>query len=104
MAKQYPLAKVSELPPGEMKLVVANRERLLLANVDGVFHLISDTCTHKRTSLSQGMLEDALVECPLHFARFDVRTGAFIDGPYTTNVARYEATVRGDTVYVEMDS
>ena len=104
MAREYPVAKVSELPPGEMKLVVANRERLLLANVDGVFHITSDTCTHARASLSQGFLEDAIVECPLHFARFDVRTGAFIDGPFTTDVPRYQAMVRGDTVYVEMDS
>ena len=103
MAREYPVAKVSELPPGEMKLVVANRERLLLANVDGVFHVTSDTCTHARASLSQGFLEDAIVECPLHFARFDVRTGAFIDGPFTTDVPRYQATVRGDTVYVELD-
>ena len=104
MAKEYPVAKVSELPPGEMKLVVANRERLLLANVDGAFHILSDTCTHARASLTQGFLEDAIVECPLHFARFDVRTGAFIDGPFTTGVPRYETTVRGDTIYVELDN
>ena len=104
MAKEYPVAKVSELQPGEMKLVVANRERLLLANVDGAFHVISDTCSHTRASLTQGFLEDTVVECPLHFARFDVRTGAFIDGPFTTDVPRYETTVRGDTVYVELDS
>ena len=104
MAKEYPVAKVSDVPPGEMKLVVANRERMLLANVDGEFHVISDTCTHTRMSLSQGYLEGAIVECPLHFARFDVRTGAFIDGPFTTDVPRYEATVRGDTIYVEMGS
>ena len=104
MAKEYPVAKVSEVPPGEMKLVVANRERLLLANIDGVFHVTSDTCTHARASLTQGFLEGAIVECPLHFARFDVRTGAFIDGPYTTDVPCYRTTVREDTVYVEMDS
>jgi len=102
MTKQYPVAKASELHSGEMKLVVANRERFLLANVDGVFYVISDTCTHKRSSLSEGVLEGCVVECPLHFARFDVRTGEFIDGPYTTNVARYEVAVQGDTVYVEM--
>jgi len=103
MAKEYPVAKVSDVPPGEMKLVVANRERLLLANVDGAFHVISDTCSHTRASLTQGFLEDAVVECPLHFARFDVRTGAFIDGPLATDVPRYETTVRGDTIYVELD-
>lgn len=104
MAKEYPVAKISDVPPGEMKLVVANRERLLLANVDGAFHILSDTCTHARASLTQGFLEDAIVECPLHFARFDVRTGAFIDGPFTTGVPRYETTVRGDTIYVELDN
>ena len=101
MTKRYAVASVSDLEPGEMKLVVANRERLLLANVDGVFYAISDTCTHKRASLSHGFLDGCVVECPLHFAQFDVRSGKFIDGPYTTDVRSIAVTIEGGVVYVE---
>jgi len=36
------VAKVSELSPGQMKMVVADRERLLLVNMAGLFYAISD--------------------------------------------------------------
>ena len=40
-----------------------------------------------------------MIECPLHFAQFDIRTGKFIDGPLATDVPAYEVRVEGDTVY-----
>jgi nitrite reductase/ring-hydroxylating ferredoxin subunit len=40
------------------------------------------------------------VECPLHFAQFDVRTGRFLSGPASADVRAYEVQVDGDTLYV----
>ena len=42
-----------------------------------------------------------LIECPLHFAQFDVRTGELVDGPVSAPVATYEVRVEEDTVYVK---
>ena len=42
-----------------------------------------------------------VVECPLHFARFDVRTGQLLHGPVAENVSVYEVRVDGDLVYVQ---
>ena len=83
MAGFVRVAQVSELAPGEMKWVVANRQRLLLANVGGTFYAISDQCGHERASLSQGRLDGQEVECPRHYAKFDVRTGKLTSGPRT---------------------
>jgi nitrite reductase/ring-hydroxylating ferredoxin subunit len=95
-----PVAAVSELPPGRMKWVAVARERVLLANVDGRFYAIPDRCGHKWAPLSRGKLDGAIVECPLHFARYDVRTGKLIDGPVSADLPVYEVRVEGDTVYV----
>jgi len=46
MARFVPVAKVSERSPGQMKMVVADRERLLLVNMAGLFYAISDECGH----------------------------------------------------------
>jgi nitrite reductase/ring-hydroxylating ferredoxin subunit len=42
-----------------------------------------------------------LIECPLHFAQFDVRTGELVNGPVSTRVAIYQVRVEDDTVYVK---
>ena len=100
MDRFVPVTTVSELPPRHMTLVVVDRERVLLANVDGTFHALQDACGHRQASLSKGTLEGPIVECPLHFAQFDVRTGKLVSGPAAADVPIYEVRVEGDTVYV----
>ena len=41
------------------------------------------------------------MECPLHFVRFDVRTGKLLRGPVAEEIPTYEARVAGDMVYVK---
>ncbi len=96
-----PVGTVADIPPGGMKCVAVDRERVLLANVAGTFYAIRDMCGHRRAPLSAGTLDGYLVECPLHYAFFDVRTGKFVDGPASADVAAYEVRVEGDTVLVK---
>ncbi len=95
-----PVTRVSELPSGQMKWVAIARERVLLAHVDGRIYALTDACGHQRAPLSKGTLEGHIVECPLHFARFDVRTGRLLSGPVSADVPVYEVRVEGDTVYI----
>ena len=101
MAAFVPVRKVAELPPGQMTWVAVDRERVLLVNVNGTFYALRDVCGHQRAALSKGKLEGYEVECPLHFARYDVRTGALLSGPVAEAVPCYEVHVDGDTVYVK---
>ena len=57
MSRFVPVAQVSELAPGQMKMVVADQERLLLVNMAGTFYVISDACGHDWAPLSRGKLE-----------------------------------------------
>ena len=95
-----PVANIADIPPGAMKCVAIDRERGLVANVEGIFYAIGDMCGHRRAPLSAGELDGYLVECPLHYAIFDVRTGKFVDGPTSADVAAYETRIDGDTVSV----
>jgi len=94
------VAQAADLAPGEMKFVAVERERIVLANVDGSFYALRDVCGHRNAPLSRGRLDGCIVECPLHFAQFDIRTGKFVDGPYSADVPAYEVRVEGDTVYL----
>jgi nitrite reductase/ring-hydroxylating ferredoxin subunit len=95
------VAKVDELSPGQMKWVVVDGERRVLANIEGTFYAISDVCGHRNAPLSRGRLEGYLIECPLHFAQFDVRTGELVNGPVSTPVRVYEVRVEDGTVYIK---
>jgi nitrite reductase/ring-hydroxylating ferredoxin subunit len=96
-----PVGTVAALPPGQMTWVVVERERVLLVNVDGTFYALRDACGHQRAPLSRGRVEGHVVECPLHFAQFDVRTGILLCGPVAEDVPMYEVRVVGDKVYVK---
>ena len=95
------VASVAEIPAGGMKCVAIDRARVLLAHLDGHFYAISEICGHRNAPLSRGKLDGPIVECPLHFAQFDVRTGKLVDGPVSADVACYETRVEGDTVYIK---
>src|SRR3989442_14436744 len=95
-----PVSKVADLQPGHMKWVTVHRERVLLVNVDGTFYALRDACGHQRAPLSRGRLEGHVVECPVHFARFDVRTGQLLSGPTAEDVPVHEGKVEGDILFV----
>ena len=102
MADEFvPVAKTADLLPGQMKWVAVNGERRVLANVEGTFYAVSDVCGHRNAPLSRGKLEGYLIECPLHFAQFDVRTGELVNGPVSIAVAVYQVRVEGETVYIK---
>ena len=96
------VANTAELPPGKMIVVAVDRERVVIANVDGRFYALCDRCGHRNAPLSRGRLDGHIVECPLHFAQFDVRTGKLIDGPISADVPVYKVRVEGDTVFVKL--
>jgi nitrite reductase/ring-hydroxylating ferredoxin subunit len=95
------VANTSDLAPGEMRFVAVHGERVVLANVDGALYALRDRCGHRSAPLSRGKLIGCLIECPLHFAQFDMRTGKLVDGPVSADVPAYEVRVEGDSVYVK---
>ena len=95
------VAKVSDVSPGEMKVVVVDRERYILVNLAGEFFAIRDECGHAFGLFSKGWLEDDVVVCPRHYARYDLRTGALVDGPLANDVPIGEVLIEDSTVYLK---
>lgn len=90
---------VSDIPAGEAVRVHGD-VAIAVFNVNGVFYAIDDTCTHQDASLSDGWLEGCAVECPLHAACFDLRTGLPSGPPARKPVRTHEVLVSDGTVYV----
>jgi nitrite reductase/ring-hydroxylating ferredoxin subunit len=97
------IARRGELPPGKMKRLDLNGRRILLANVDGSYYAADDTCTHEEASLSTGSLQGAVVKCPLHGSRFNLRTGAVLDDPAEENLRTYAVLLDGEDILIRLD-
>ena len=87
------VADLADVPPGEMTLVDFQGEPVALANVGGTIYAFSDACTHMAGDLSQGLLEDAIVTCPLHGGQFDVTSGQAVAEPPTEKLKTYRVQV-----------
>jgi 3-phenylpropionate/trans-cinnamate dioxygenase ferredoxin component len=96
-------ANCSELAEGHVIAVTCGGERLALYKLPDGYFATSDTCPHQGGSLSEGCVVDDCIECPLHLALFDIRTGATDGGVTTTPVRTFNTRVDGGKLFVEMD-
>ena len=92
---------VSDLDVGDAVRVQADVP-IAVFNVDGDLYAIDDTCTHQDASLSDGWVEDCMVECPLHAACFDLRTGMPSGPPARKPVRTHQVVVSDGHVYVQL--
>ncbi len=97
MIEVCPLA---ELPPGEVAVVTTAQGRIAVFNADGELYALADRCSHADAYLSDGWLEGCEVECPLHGATFDVRTGQPTGPPAAAPVQVYPVHIRNGLVFV----
>ena len=81
-------------------LQVAGRD-IALYKVEGRVFATDNTCTHGRARLCDGFLEGYEIECPLHQATFDIRTGKAQCAPATKDLVTYPVKVEGDDVLVD---
>lgn len=95
------MATVADVPSGSAYRASADGKRVAIFKADGGYYAIDDTCTHAGGSLSDGALEKDVVTCPLHGARFDVKSGAVVGPPATRPVTSYKTRVDGDSIEVE---
>jgi 3-phenylpropionate/trans-cinnamate dioxygenase ferredoxin subunit len=95
------VGRLEDIPLGEAVRVEAEVP-IAVFNVEGELLAIDDTCTHQDASLADGWLEGCRVECPLHAACFDLRTGMPSGPPAKMPVRTHEVVVEDGLVYVRV--
>jgi nitrite reductase/ring-hydroxylating ferredoxin subunit len=73
--------KVSEITEGHVKHVEINGKEIAIANLDGKFYAFADRCGHMNARLSRGNINQNIVTCPFHAAKFDITSGKKIGEP-----------------------
>jgi len=124
------VAKIDEIPPGNMKHVELDGKEIVLSNVNGKFYAMDERCGHMNARLSNGNINQNIVTCPFHAAKFDITTGKKVGEPvleippdmeplppkwqkYMENVGKemsyiktynqntYEVTIEGDLIKIK---
>jgi nitrite reductase/ring-hydroxylating ferredoxin subunit len=109
MAKMR-FGKVSDVPPGEMRKFIVKKRWVVIANVEGRFHAMDGRCSHMGGDLSKGELKDHVIQCPIHGAEYDIRTGKMLSGPLSSLLGKasslrtYPLQVVGEDLMVEYDA
>lgn len=93
---------LDELGPNETKTVYLEGKMVGLFNVGGTIYALNNRCTHARGPLTEGKVnaEECSVVCPWHYGKFDLKTGAAIDGLVRKPVETYQVEVRDGIVFV----
>jgi 3-phenylpropionate/trans-cinnamate dioxygenase ferredoxin component len=95
-----PVLPMSALGDGEMVACDVDGVSVLICRVDGRFHAVSNRCSHASQVLATGKLRGHELTCPLHGARFDVRTGQVLSAPATQAIKTFPVALEGGKVCV----
>lgn len=93
------VARVEDIPQGQVKVVSLNQKAIAVFNVGGAFYAISNICPHEGGPLNEGRVKGHVVACPWHDLAFDIRNGQGTDGGGYC-VGSYEVRIENGEVFV----
>ncbi len=71
-----------------------------VAKVGDEVFAVADTCTHSEASLSEGEITGTKIECWLHGAEFDLRTGEALTPPATESLKSFKVKRNGNQLTI----
>lgn len=92
----------SQMVDGKPIRLEKNGKAICVTRIGDEIFAIDDTCSHSDASLSEGDVIGTKIECWLHGAEFDLRTGEALTLPAVVSVKTYAVSVNADEVTVEI--
>jgi len=89
------LASTSDVPVGGGK-ILADKKIVLTQPKSGEFHGFSAVCTHAGCTV--GSVSGGTINCPCHGSRFNISTGAVVNGPATSPLPAVNIKVQGTSI------
>jgi 3-phenylpropionate/trans-cinnamate dioxygenase ferredoxin component len=95
------IAEKGEIEKGKGKAFKIEDKQIAIFNQDG-YHAMDDLCVHQDGSIAPGKLEGDIVECPLHFWHYNIKTGELTDYLKDVKLETYSVETRDDGIYVDI--
>lgn len=96
-ATQIPFASLVDGKPQKISL---GDKDVCVARIGEEVFAVADMCSHAEASLSEGDISDHKIECWLHGAEFDLRTGEAMTLPAVQPLETFVVQRDGDTVTI----
>ena len=103
MSQRIDLCSAADVAPGNAIKVENGDLVLAVFNVDGAYFVTDDLCTHGPGSLSEGYIEDDVVECNFHNGQFNIKTGEVVSPPCMVPIKTYATMVVDGRVIIETE-
>ena len=115
--RQWPIARASEIEPGERRFVEVKGHSITLFNVHGEYIAVLNICPHELAPVCRGRVsgttlpsmpgeyrwgrEGEILSCPWHGWEFDLLTGKALTDE-RVRLRRYPVTVTDDVIYLTL--
>ena len=90
----------ADLHEGAPTQIAIDGDLVCVAKIGNEVFAIGDTCSHSDASLSEGEMNGYKIECWLHGAEFDMRSGEALTPPAVAPVRKYNVKDNGTTVEI----
>ena len=94
--------KLSDLVESKPVKLEKEGQSICVTRIGEEVFAVADTCSHAEASLSEGDVTDHKIECWLHGAEFDLRTGEALTPPAVAPLKKFAVILDGDSVTVEI--
>ena len=105
MPQVIEVCPVTDLSPGEMRLVEWEDLEIGVFNCAGTVFAIEDRCSHDDGPLVEGLLDQdrCTIECPRHGSQFDLKTGRPLTLPAYEPVDTFPVIIEQETIKLEVE-
>jgi anthranilate 1,2-dioxygenase ferredoxin component len=75
--------------------------KILISRTNGIYYAMNDRCTHAASPLSGGRVRGDVIMCPLHGARFELKTGKCVGGT-NRDIRTFAIEIRDGSIWIEV--
>ena len=98
-----PIATTDHLRDGDVTALSLADKSLALYRAGDDYYATDNMCTQQFALVPDGHFEDGYIECSLHQARFDVRTGKTLCAPASSDLRTFLVKLEGRQILVEIN-
>jgi NAD(P)H-dependent nitrite reductase small subunit len=98
----HAVASIGDVAEDEPAAVEVEGKKFGIYQIDDEYYAIDDICPHAYALLSQGFVDEGEVECPLHNAVFNIKTGKCIKEP-GGDINTYEVKVIDGQINIKIN-
>ncbi|HEY4253722.1 MAG TPA: non-heme iron oxygenase ferredoxin subunit [Roseomonas sp.] len=95
------VASLAEIGDREAVAIEHDGHQIALFLLEGgEIRATDNVCTHAYALLTDGWVEEGVIECPLHGGRFDVRSGCGLGAPITRDLKTWPVRVTEGEIFI----